>query len=121
MESMLTFISVLFIIFGVLQIVLFFKVWSMTNDVNRMKKHLLKEHADDDILKAIVSDNKELAKKLMIDSFVYELIEFSKNHYYKGYDTIDNLKEAHRLRFQKIGENLPDNVIIDPNQISSLI
>lgn len=38
MES-LNFVSVLLIIFGVLQIILFFKLWIMTNDVRKLTEH----------------------------------------------------------------------------------
>ena len=38
MESF-NFISVLLIIFGVLQIILFFKLWGLTNDVKALKNH----------------------------------------------------------------------------------
>lgn len=34
------FVSLIIIIFGVLQIILFFKLWGMTNDVKRLTKHL---------------------------------------------------------------------------------
>lgn len=37
---MVTFISILFIIFGILQIILFFKVWGMTNDVRKLTDKL---------------------------------------------------------------------------------
>ena len=35
----LNFVSVLLIIFGVLQIILFFKLWIMTNDVRKLTEH----------------------------------------------------------------------------------
>lgn len=37
MEGILTFISIIFIVFGILQIILFFKMWGMTNDVKELK------------------------------------------------------------------------------------
>lgn len=36
MESFITFLSIIFIVFGVLQIILFFKLWGMTNDVSKL-------------------------------------------------------------------------------------
>ena len=39
MENITLFVSIVIIVFGVLQIVLFFKLWEMTNDV---KKNQLK-------------------------------------------------------------------------------
>lgn len=37
MEGMFTFVGIIIIVFGILQIILFFKVWGMTNNVNEMK------------------------------------------------------------------------------------
>ena len=37
MEGMLTFTGLVMIVFGVLQIILFFKLWGMTNDVSKIK------------------------------------------------------------------------------------
>lgn len=37
MEEITLFVSVVIIIFGVLQIILFFKIWGMTNNVNEIK------------------------------------------------------------------------------------
>ena len=36
---MIEFLSLILIIFGVLQIILFFKIWGMTNDVKELKNH----------------------------------------------------------------------------------
>lgn len=37
MEGMLTFTGIIIIVFGILQIILFFKIWGMTNDISDMK------------------------------------------------------------------------------------
>lgn len=35
---MTTLVSIIIIVFGVLQIILFFKIWAMTNDINAIRK-----------------------------------------------------------------------------------
>ena len=37
METTLNIVSIIIIVFGILQIILFFKVWGMTNNVNEIK------------------------------------------------------------------------------------
>lgn len=37
MENIAFFTSIIVIVFGALQIILFFKVWGMTNDVRKIK------------------------------------------------------------------------------------
>lgn len=41
MESTLNFVSIIVIVFGILQIILFFKLWGMTNDIKDIKNKYL--------------------------------------------------------------------------------
>lgn len=41
MEGFLVLVYVIMFVWGVLNIILFFKIWGMTNDVNAIKQHLL--------------------------------------------------------------------------------
>lgn len=40
---MVDFLTIILLIFGVLQIILFFKVWGMTNDIKEMRNKYLKD------------------------------------------------------------------------------
>ena len=40
---MIDFLTIILLIFGVLQIILFFKVWGMTNDIKEMRNKYLKD------------------------------------------------------------------------------
>lgn len=40
---MIDFLTIVLLIFGVLQIILFFKVWGMTNDIKEMRNKYLKD------------------------------------------------------------------------------
>lgn len=42
MTGIYAIIGIVMLIFGILQIVLFFKLWGMTNDVRRLTEHFLK-------------------------------------------------------------------------------
>ena len=42
-----TILAIIFIVFGILQIILFFKIWGMTNDVREIKNKYLKRDGDD--------------------------------------------------------------------------
>lgn len=46
MENIMTFTGIIVIIFGVLQIILFFKLWGMTDDVKRLKSHFTTSQED---------------------------------------------------------------------------
>lgn len=40
---MIDFLTIVLLVFGVLQIILFFKVWGMTNDIKEIRNKYLKE------------------------------------------------------------------------------
>lgn len=44
MENLLTFTGIIMIAFGVLQIILFFKMWGMTNDIREMKNKFMNDN-----------------------------------------------------------------------------
>lgn len=43
MEGIMTFTAIVMIVFGILQIILFFKIWGMTNNVSKIKRGLKKD------------------------------------------------------------------------------
>lgn len=51
MEGIITFTGVVMIAFGILQIILFFKLWGMTNDVSRIKDLLESKLHDAPLIK----------------------------------------------------------------------
>lgn len=81
MEELLTFTGYVLIVFGILQIILFFKVWGMTNDVKKIKNTVLK-----DICPGIspakiefIMGNKEKAKEMAYKEFILDVYELYMN------------------------------------------
>lgn len=107
---MIDFLTIILLIFGVLQIILFFKVWGMTNNVKKIKKRLLDESSFDDVRKALLGDDKELAQKLLINNLISELIEYSNNRDYKGYSNVEAIIDIYKISFSKLGLDIPDNI-----------
>lgn len=52
MESITLLVSIVIIVFGILQIILFFKIWGMTNDIKEIK-NLIEFEVRKDYLKGI--------------------------------------------------------------------
>lgn len=50
MKGLLQFTGIVMIVFGILQIILFFKIWGTTNDVSKIKGKLEENINDDAIL-----------------------------------------------------------------------
>lgn len=81
MEGMFTFVGIIIIVFGILQIILFFKVWGMTNNVNEIKnimelfmrkdfqnKNVIYQEKDEE-----TSQNTIFESDIKIDDLVVEL------------------------------------------------
>lgn len=83
---MYEFLSIILLIFGVLQIILFFKMWGMTNDIKKIKNKYIKEGYPAGTSPAkieFIIGNKEKAKEMAYREFVFEVnklyIDISKN------------------------------------------
>lgn len=99
------FISIIAIVVGVLQIVLFFKIWVMTNDVRKIKKKIdadLEIDRTDKIRIALLKGDKQKAIELLTDKLATELVRKS-NEEYMTPDEISALKEKYAKEFLKLG------------------
>lgn len=111
MESTLNIVLIIIIVFGILQIILFFKLWGMTNDVNAIKSKLEAYHGDEDqlILEAQIkalSGDKTASFELYQKSFYRSLIElFEKTIKEYGDENNSDLQcrdEYYRFEYDKI-------------------
>ncbi len=74
-ETTLNILSIIFLVFGVLQIILFFKIWGMTNDVKKLTEHLthpqLSQEDDTDIKMRwlLLKDEVDSAEELLLSQF----------------------------------------------------
>ena len=105
METTLNIVSIIIIVFGILQIILFFKMWGMTNDVNniRSKLEVQTEIEDQLITEAQIkslSGDKSGALELYQKAFYKNLIElFEKT--IKEFGDEDNLEYKERNEYYK--------------------
>jgi len=64
MEDMAPFITIVLFVFGILQIILFFKIWGMTNDIRAMKNKFFEIYTNKSNIKSTeVSNIKEQENK----------------------------------------------------------
>lgn len=104
-----------------LQIILFFKLWIMTNDVKKLREnceHSNKSNFNFEIRKSLASGDKEKAKELLLNRFYDSISELN----YSGLDKSESnwfqiqkhrrgflkLKERLANDLSKIGEQLPE-------------
>lgn len=110
---MTLFVSIVIIVFGILQIILFFKLWGMTNDVKKIKSSLPislegispakiefaignKEKAKEMVKREFISDVYKIYREVL--SYEYSQYQQERNHYDKGYK---KLEVIYKNRFSK--------------------
>lgn len=111
MEDFVIFIS---IIFGILSLILFFKVWGMCNNVKKIKEHLIQVDNIEDKLSFLMSiKDKEKAKEMLISNILS-----NNNIFYGKYFSIEyklqKIKELYGDALKSIGITLPDK--LDPQE-----
>lgn len=104
MEGLLQFTSIVMIAFGILQIILFFKIWGMTNDVSKIKGKL-EENINDDaiLLKAqllALNGDKQQSFELYKESFHKSRIELFNKTIFQFGDK-DNFDYEERNEYYK--------------------
>lgn len=76
MEGITLFVSIVIIVFGILQIILFFKLWGMTNDVKKIRKSLPNVSSDLSPAKMeFIIGNTDKAKEMFKKEFVLDVYE----------------------------------------------
>lgn len=76
MEGMFTFVGIIIILFGVLQIILFFKIWGMTDDVDKIKNTIQANGYPNGVSSAKIEyaiGNTEKAQEMVNREFVCEV------------------------------------------------
>jgi hypothetical protein len=105
------------IILGILNVILFFKIWGMTNDVRILrKKYIPHTSLYFEIRRLLLFGNRERVRDLLINRFIdkIEYLYHDETDCDAARENIDNdfnaAKEELELCFQKIGEELPENI-----------
>lgn len=81
MGNMLTFTGIVIIVFGILQIILFFKIWGMTNDVKTLKDKFTNSNKTEilwKIRRILLKGDKREVEDLLLDYFIQELKDIKK-------------------------------------------
>lgn len=120
MEGMFIFVGIIIIVFGILQIILFFKMWGMTNDVKKMKDEFVgsnsKELREMQLTKAILKEDKNKITDILFDELFNQLKSYYNDSlsYSGGEDyfisKISNLKKKYKEKYFKYGIEFPESI-----------
>lgn len=102
MEDMLTFTGWIVIIFGILQIILFFKVWIMTDNVSRIKKNLIDgtDASLETAKKEIMLGHPDKAFEIYNKCFINDIVILHKETRTAGMNS-EPAKDAYEAKYQE--------------------
>lgn len=106
---MIDFLTIILLVFGVLQIILFFKIWAMTNDVTKITKKL---QCDKDktwsVRRALLCGDKELAKKELVNCIINDFELFGDGGY--GFNSVEDIISKYKPAFKQLEIEIPENL-----------
>lgn len=106
---MINFLTIVLLIFGVLQIILFFKVWGMTNKVSSIEKVLYKYEQDYRYLMLIGENEK--AFTLIKEKLTSKLIDMRTELNLPSFaNKADEIIPQYIEKAQKTGFELPEHL-----------
>lgn len=110
MEDLMTFTGIVMIAFGILQIILFFKIWGMTNDVSRIWKKIDNKDFLSEACLSYIKGNLDETERLANEAFLQEAAFLSKstNSYEDWQNGYRKLEEKYTRIFKKIDKPAPD-------------
>lgn len=118
MEELITLIIAISIIFGILQIILFYKIWIMTNDVKELKNEFMSIPTKWELNKAVLKGDKHKIAEILFNAMFIRLKQAYDDSYpdYDGSkevifkEQISIIKQEYKERYLKYGIPFPDSV-----------
>lgn len=103
------FIIILLLIFGILQIILFFKIWNMCNNVKMITRKPNCKVEAKDLNKALLIGDKNNALKLLTDAAIDELLDvIDEADPYIQERMLGKMNEKYSKIFSNLGVEMPD-------------
>lgn len=102
---------VILFIGAILEIILFFKIWNMTNNVKEMKRLYMFGNTDKrHIMKAVIMNDKDAILNLVCESYVNEvlMLNYLAMSDSKLEKAVQDIAAKHTLFLQKYGIDIPD-------------
>lgn len=110
MEGLIQFTGIVMIAFGILQIILFFKIWGMTNNVKRIWRKIDNKDFLSEACVTFIKGDIETTEKLANEAFLQEVALLSKSSesYEDWLNDYKHLQEKYTRIFKKIDRPAPN-------------
>lgn len=106
MENIATILGIILLVFGMLQIILFFKIWGMTNDVKDIKRCITPSPSAISIIKDIAKGHPDIANILFDAVFSEMSKEYTDGDGFQYTTIVEKVKPL----CKKAGVKFPDTL-----------
>ena len=107
-------VAIISIVSTVLSIILFFKVWGMCNDVDRIMCKMTNTVGKEDITVLIIEGKYDEAEAVLNKTIAERIARMYKPEYAYSIETIDklliNLFKEYEPYYKKMGRSIPENL-----------
>jgi hypothetical protein len=104
-----TITSIVSFIAGIFCIILFVKVWIMTNDIKRIKKRVLSwEDSYNEVRIAWYKGDVQSAQDLLNKTLIKRLITFKRNGRFRN---VENIINTYEPIYRKMGFEIPESIL----------
>ena len=111
METIYIILGLIMLVFGILQIILFFKLWKMTNDVHAIKENKpVDKNTFWELRKYILLNNVEKAEEIVLAIFLNNVRKDIAANGITGCN-VEKWKAECQAYYKAIGKNIPESIL----------
>ena len=101
-------LMIVLLVWGILEVILFFKVWGMTNNVEKIKKNMLRSNTQELLRKYRLFGQNDKAAEIVIQDFLFELEKYVNSMDYQATESIEKDVEGLEAELSQLGVKLPE-------------
>lgn len=106
----LTFLMIILLVWGILEVILFFKLWGMTNNVKQMKNQIVRYNKRDDFRRFRLLGEKDKAAEALIEVFFDSMITYIHSEYYNPDRNIEEEVSELENHLSQFGVKIPKEI-----------
>lgn len=103
-------LMVILFVWGILEVVLFFKVWGMTNDVKNIKNNMLLANTPELLRKYRLLGDNDKAAEVLVQNFLNELSEIIRFNNFSPKQNIEDKVKELEFQLALLGAVVPEGI-----------
>lgn len=101
------FLTFILFVWGILEVILFFKVWGMTNNVKKIQTELTRSNTTELFRKYRLLGQNDKAAEILIQVFLNDMEKYIHSDSFYSGEKIDNKVAELEFQLTQLGEKLP--------------